>query len=180
MFQSRLFVTFVFSLVFLCWWAHPLKIFIFKFIFFVWGWVFCQHLCLCMLDACGGQEKASDLVNWSYRQLLPTVWVLGIELESSGRAVSVLNVWAISSSQDFFFCVCVCVFLFVHMCLYICVSVYVYTGAPEVSEDVRFPGAGVTGECGLPSVDRGLNFWKNRKAFNSWAISPARSPLISM
>lgn len=65
-------------------------------------------------------------------------------------------------------CVCVRVFLFVHMYLYICVSVcHVCTGAYEVSEGVRLPGAGVTGECELPNIHCGLNFWKNRKAFNS-------------
>ena len=34
--------------------------------------------------------------NWNYRQLWAAMWVLGIEPESFGRAVSALNGWIIS------------------------------------------------------------------------------------
>ena len=41
--------------------------------------------------------------SWSYRQLWTTMWLLGIELRTSGRAASALNRWAISPAPLFFF-----------------------------------------------------------------------------
>jgi hypothetical protein len=38
-----------------------------------------------------------------YRWLWATMWLLGIELRISGRAVSALNLWAISPAQHLLF-----------------------------------------------------------------------------
>jgi hypothetical protein len=41
--------------------------------------------------ALGGQKSASDTLEWSYRWLWATMWVLGTEAKSSERAVSALT-----------------------------------------------------------------------------------------
>ena len=46
-----------------------------------------------------------------YRWLWATLWLLRIELRTSGRAVSVLNLWSISFSPVIF-CLFVCLFVF--------------------------------------------------------------------
>lgn len=41
--------------------------------------------------ACGDQKRATDPLNWSYRQVVSCQVVLGIEPAPSGRAVNALN-----------------------------------------------------------------------------------------
>jgi hypothetical protein len=60
--------------------------------------VFCLHVCLCTIST------PSDWIpwDWSYRQLGAIMWLLGVELRTSGRAVSALDCWATSSALSFF------------------------------------------------------------------------------
>lgn len=59
-------------------------------------WVFCLHVYLCTTPmpgtVCRGQKRASNPL----RQLRTTLWVLGIDARSFGRAVRALNHRAIS------------------------------------------------------------------------------------
>jgi hypothetical protein len=53
-------------------------------------------------------DTPEEGVRSHYRWLWATMWLLGIELRTSGRAVSVLNHWAISPATFIIFkCVCV-------------------------------------------------------------------------
>jgi hypothetical protein len=54
------------------------------------------------------------------------MWLLGIELRTSGRAVSALNHWAISPAPNIFFPMCSCA-----MCGYVsaCTGVYMHIAA---------------------------------------------------
>ena len=61
-------------------------------LYFLCALVFCLHTCLCW----GCQIPW----NWTYRQVWAAMWVLGIEPGFSGRAVSVLNLWAISPAPN--------------------------------------------------------------------------------
>jgi hypothetical protein len=56
-----------------------------------------------------------------YRWLWATMWLLGIELRTSGGAASDLNLWAICPAWVMFVYVCV----YVHVCIYI--HTYIYT-----------------------------------------------------
>ena len=62
--------------------------------------MFCLYVCLCdpLMCLVPVEAKRRHLIswNWNYRQLWVTMWLLGIELRTSGRAVSALNCWAIS------------------------------------------------------------------------------------
>jgi hypothetical protein len=53
-----------------------------------------MHVCLCIMCMFGahrGQRRASDLLELSYRQLWPTMWVLRLEPKFFGRAARALN-----------------------------------------------------------------------------------------
>jgi hypothetical protein len=54
--------------------------------------------CMCVYCRClqTHQKKASDP---HYRWLWVTMWLMGIELRTSGRAVSLLNCWVISPAH---------------------------------------------------------------------------------
>lgn len=69
----------------------------------MYGCFACMYVCLyiqCMcLLALRGHRRVSDSQDWSYRQLWVTLWVLGIELRSFGRAALALNCWTISPAN---------------------------------------------------------------------------------
>jgi hypothetical protein len=44
-----------------------------------------------MLGACGGQKRVSDPLELELQMLLATMWMLAIELGSSGKAVLLLT-----------------------------------------------------------------------------------------
>jgi hypothetical protein len=68
-----------------------LMIFWRDFIYLFYIWVHCS----CLQTH---QKRASDS---HYRWLWVTMWLLGIELRTSGRTVSILNCWAISLALGF-------------------------------------------------------------------------------
>jgi hypothetical protein len=53
--------------------------------------IYFHFMCIGVLPACMLVGGCQIPRNWSYRQLQAAMWVLGIELRISGRAVSVLN-----------------------------------------------------------------------------------------
>ena len=67
--------------------------------------------------------------------------VLGIEPESSGRAVSALNCSAISTARFFFFRV---LSLLLIMCVGVCLHAWC---SQKLDKDVRFLGTGVIDSC---------------------------------
>ena len=67
------------------------------------------------------------------------MWVLGAELQSSGRAASSLDCWAISSGIPlllFFNSVCVCLYSF--LCVHSCVVPWVH-GKPRWAQELWSP-----------------------------------------
>lgn len=62
--------------------------------------MFCLYIRLCgtcMLGVDWGQRVCQVLSDWSCRSLWASVWMLGVELGFSERAVSVFNLWVLSS-----------------------------------------------------------------------------------
>lgn len=56
--------------------------------------VFCQHVYLCTIcvpGVKGGWKKALSPLEWSYRCLWATMWMLGMELRSARRVASALQ-----------------------------------------------------------------------------------------
>jgi hypothetical protein len=86
-----------------------------------------------------------------YRWMRATMWLLGFELKTSGRAVSAVNHWAISPAREFFFnldlfiyivwiCMYVCMYEWCTLyecfaCMYVCVPMYV-PGTPASQKTV--------------------------------------------
>lgn len=68
------------------------------FIFILWVWVFCTP----WWSAHSVQKRALDPWDCSSKRLCATMWVLGIEPESSGRTARFLNSCVISSVPQFF------------------------------------------------------------------------------
>jgi len=94
-----------------------------------------------------------------YRWLWATMWLLGIELRTSGRAVSDLPHWAISPvlysnslKKNFFFLVWSFYFLFCSLCvcLWLCVCVCVCARARD--DCVMLPRSGVAGDHEPPDM----------------------------
>ena len=60
----------------------------------------CTSNLLLFLPMWGSVRGCQKRRSWSYRQFWAAMWVLGIELRSSGRAASALNCWAISPAPN--------------------------------------------------------------------------------
>jgi hypothetical protein len=80
-----------------------LKIYLFIYLFILCLWAHCSCL-----------QTPEEGIRSHYRWLWATMWLLGIELRTSGRAVSALNHWVISPAPCGFFCLFVC-FTTVHV-----------------------------------------------------------------
>ena len=59
---------------------------------------------LCCIYICMPEEGTRSSDRW----LWATVWLLGLELRTSGRVANALNCWAISLAPYYFFFVCFC------------------------------------------------------------------------
>lgn len=53
---------------------------------FYYVWVFCVHACLCTTCITGLKKSHPASWNYSQRWLKASIWVLGIEPRSSGKA----------------------------------------------------------------------------------------------
>ena len=65
--------------------------------------VFCLRVCRCTVYACSaqrGQKRASEAMDLELQTALTFLWLLGIKRGSSERAVSVLNLGAISLAPN--------------------------------------------------------------------------------
>jgi len=72
----------------------PFFKYVFKlFFYFSYSFVFCLHVCQCEGIGSSGTEI-------NHRQLSADMWVLGIELRTSGGAGSAFNYWAISPAPS--------------------------------------------------------------------------------
>jgi hypothetical protein len=65
---------------------------------------FFKQFVLCMSTMLRSSNTPVEGIRFYYRWLWATMELLGIELRTSGRAVSALNCWAISPPQNRFFC----------------------------------------------------------------------------
>jgi hypothetical protein len=59
---------------------------------------------LCMSILLLSSDTPEEGIRSHYRWLWATMWLLGVELRTSGRAVGALNRWAISPAQENSFC----------------------------------------------------------------------------
>ena len=97
----------------------------FSLVIFIQG--FWSHECLCTNVSQMPVEVRGCWIswNWSYRHLQATMCELGIKPESSVRAPSTLNLWAISPASCLRFLVLfspvsfLCVWLFLPACVYV-------------------------------------------------------------
>jgi hypothetical protein len=97
---------------------------------------------LCIWAHCRlSSDTPEEGIRPHYRWLWTTMWLQGIELRTSGRAVSVLNCWAISPAPQIFVfntdlimnqyeysqTICMYVCMYVCACVYIYMHIYIYT-----------------------------------------------------
>lgn len=74
--------------------------FYYYFILEVYEYFFCMCVWVpCMCGAQQGQKRVSDTLGMELQMVVTTLWVLGSKLGSSGRAMSVLSLWGISSAS---------------------------------------------------------------------------------
>lgn len=72
-----------------------------SFLFYVYGCFAC-HACMCFTCMLKEARSVCSLSwDWSYKQLQASIWVLGIECPSSGRATSALNCMDISLAPQY-------------------------------------------------------------------------------
>lgn len=81
-------------------WLQCFKIFITIFILEVYEYFVCVYVWVpCICSAQQGQKKASDTLGLEFQMVVTTLGVLGSEVRSSGKAMSVLSLWGISSAR---------------------------------------------------------------------------------
>ena len=81
------------------------------------------------------QKRASDPI---YRWLWATMWMLGFELRTSGRALSALNRWAISLAPIYTFKnYFMCGFFFLHVCMCTTCMLGAWKNKKEVSDPLE-------------------------------------------
>ena len=68
------------------------KVFFFRLIYIMYECFICMYICV-----------LEEGIRSHYRWMWATMWLLGIELRTSGRTVGALNLWAISSAQHSLF-----------------------------------------------------------------------------
>jgi len=72
---------------------------------------FIYFMCMTILSL--ASDTKEEGIRSHYKWLWSTMWLLGINLRTSGRAVSTINLWAISLAQHFLF-VCLFIYLFIN------------------------------------------------------------------
>jgi len=77
----------------------------------IW-WFFLRFIFLCIWVLSLSSDTPEEGIGSHYRLLWATMWLLGIELRTSGRAVSAFNHWAISPASWCFLSVICSLFIY--------------------------------------------------------------------
>jgi hypothetical protein len=78
----------------------------FGFFFYIFLEIYLFIYFISMSTPLHSSDIPEEAIRPHYRWLWATMWLLGIELQTSGRAVSALNPWAISPAPEVFTYIC--------------------------------------------------------------------------